>query len=305
MPGLVDVHATSGRPGRPQDAGLGYLANLAYGGATNAIRRRRHDVLAYRDLVETGQMSGRVCRHRPGSSRRTTPESRRGARLLKRYSSIGTPSDQQYMAGSRQHASDHHAAKGEADADARGRPRSQAQSTQILDGTPASTYPALMPLYKDVVRLVAESGIVYTPTCSCNTADRGRRTTSTIHRRARDKDASVRTASDLDSTVLRRPWFHDRSTPSARRQVWQTSSLPAQGRARRHGQRQGSSATGSWAIASGGFDPRVLKVERSTVPRDRMGRILDRSRKASSPTSSCSTRTRSRTSAIRTRSATS
>ena len=178
--------------------------------------------------------------------------------------------------------------------------------TQILDGYPGleHTLP-IMPLYKDVVQLVAQSGIVYTPTLLVQYggpwAENYFYESTDVH--GDKKMRRFTPHSDLDGTVLRRPWFHEQeySFPLAAKVLADIVAAGGKVGLGGHGQRQGIQCHWElWAIASGGMPNHdVLKV--GTIygaegDRHGQGSRLDL-RKASSRTWSCSTAIRSRTSA--------
>ena len=139
--------------------------------------------------------------------------------------------------------------------------------TQILDGYPGleHTLP-IMPLYKDVVQLVAQSGIVYTPTLLVQYggpwAENYFYESTDVH-----GDRKMRRFTphkDLDGTVLRRPWFHEQeySFPLAAKVLADIVAAGGRIGLGGHGQRQGIQDHWElWAIASGGMPTsEVLKV---------------------------------------------
>ena len=139
--------------------------------------------------------------------------------------------------------------------------------TQILDGYPGleHTLP-IMPLYKDVVQLVAQSGIVYTPTLLVQYggpwAENYFYESTDVH-----GDRKMRRFTphkDLDGSVLRRPWFHEQeySFPLAAKVLADIVAAGGRIGLGGHGQRQGIQDHWElWAIASGGMPTsEVLKV---------------------------------------------
>lgn len=275
MPGLVDIHAHI-RPAftihRTQV--WEYLANLAYGVTTTRDpQTATTDVLTYRDLVETGRMIGpRVYATGPGVFSSDNPQSLDDARnILKRYSQYwDTKTIKQYMVGNRQQRQWVILAAREQRLmpTLEGGLDLKLNLTQIMDGYPGleHTLP-IMPLYKDVVRLVADSGLTYTPTLLVQYG--GPWAENWFYENGGDlhTDRKLRRFTpheDLDRSVLRRPWFHDQeySFPMAAKVL--ADIVEAGGRVGLggHGQRQGIQCHWElWAIASGGMKPHdVLRV---------------------------------------------
>ncbi len=139
--------------------------------------------------------------------------------------------------------------------------------TQILDGYAGleHTLP-IMPLYKDVVQLVAQSGIVYTPTLLVQYggpwAENYFYESTDVH-----GDTKMRRFTphkDLDGSVLRRPWFHEQeyAFPLAAKVLADIVAAGGKIGLGGHGQRQGIQCHWElWAIASGGMSNQdVLKV---------------------------------------------
>jgi hypothetical protein len=137
-----------------------------------------------------------------------------------------------------------------------------------MDGYPGleHTLP-ITPLYKDVVQLAAQSGIVYTPTLLVQYG--GPWAENYFYENGHDlhTDQKLRRFTphtDLDSTVLRRPWFHEQeySFPQAAKVL--ADLIKAGGRVGLggHGQRQGIQCHWElWAIQSGGLSNHdALKV---------------------------------------------
>ena len=274
MPGLVDVHAHIWPAWNIHKTQVWeYLANLAYGVTTTRDpQTATTDVLSYRDMVETGQMTGpRVFGTGPGVFMQDNVQSLDDARdVLKRYSHYwNTRTIKQYMAGNRQQRQWIIMAAREQKLmpTLEGGLDLKLNLTQILDGYPGleHTLP-IMPLYKDVVQLVAQSGIVYTPTLLVQYggpwAENYFYESTDVH-----GDAKMRRFTphrDLDGSVLRRPWFHEQeySFPLAARVLADVVAAGGKVGLGGHGQRQGIQCHWElWAIASGGMPKHeVLKV---------------------------------------------
>ena len=274
MPGLVDVHAHIWPAWDVHKTQVWeYLANLAYGVTTTRDpQTATTDVLAYRDLVETGQMIGpRVFGTGPGVFSQDNVQSLDDARdVLKRYSQYwDTKTIKQYMAGNRQQRQWIIMAAKEQKLmpTLEGGLALKLNLTQVLDGYPGieHTLP-IMPLYKDVVQLVAQSGIVYTPTLLVQYggpwAENYFYESTDVH--GDRKMRRFAPHSDLDSTVLRRPWFHEQeySFPLAAKVLADIVAAGGKVGLGGHGQRQGIQCHWElWAIASGGMPVHdVLKV---------------------------------------------
>jgi hypothetical protein len=274
MPGLVDVHAHIW-PARDihKTQVWEYLANLAYGVTTTRDpQTATTDVLSYRDMVETGQMIGpRVFGTGPGVFSRDNVQSLDEARdVLKRYSQYwDTKTIKQYMVGNRQQRQWIIMAAREQKLmpTLEGGLDLKLNLTQVLDGYPGleHTLP-IMPLYKDVVQLVAQSGIVYTPTLLVQYggpwAENYFYESTDVHGDAKMRRLTPHT--ELDESVLRRPWFHEQeySFPLAARVLADVVAAGGKVALGGHGQRQGIQCHWElWAIASGGMPTHeVLKA---------------------------------------------
>jgi hypothetical protein len=274
MPGIVDVHAHV-RPafGIHKQQIWEFLSNLAYGVTTiRDPQTATTDILAYRDMVEAGEMIGpRVYGTGPGVFSRDNIQSLDEARaVLKRYSKYwDTKTIKQYMVGNRQQRQWVVMAAREQGLmpTLEGGLDLKLNLTQITDGYPGleHTLP-IMPLYQDVTRLVAESGIFYTPTLLVQYggpwAENYFYETTDVH-----GDAKLRRFApheDLDGDVLRRPWFHEQeySFPLAAAALADIVARGGRVGLGGHGQRQGIQCHWElWAIASGGMSNHdALKV---------------------------------------------
>jgi Tol biopolymer transport system component len=274
MPGLIDVHAHIWPAwGIHKTQVWEYLANLAYGVTTTRDpQTATTDVLSYRDMVETGQMIGpRVYGTGPGVFSQDNVQSLDEARdVLKRYSQYwDTKTIKQYMAGNRQQRQWIIMAAKEQKLmpTLEGGLDLKLNLTQILDGYPGleHTLP-IMPLYKDVIQLVVQSGVVYTPTLLVQYggpwAENYFYESTDVHGDAKMRRFTPH--SDLDGTVLRRPWFHEQeySFPLAAKVLADIVAAGGKIGLGGHGQRQGIQCHWElWAIASGGMSNQdVLKV---------------------------------------------
>jgi imidazolonepropionase-like amidohydrolase len=267
MPGLVDIHAHIWPAWDIHKTQIWeYLANLAYGVTTTRDpQTATTDILAYRDMVETGQILGpRVFGTGPGVFSSDNVQSLEDSQdVLKRYSKYwDTKTIKQYMAGNRQQRQWLIMAAREQKLmpTLEGGLDLKLNLTQIIDGYPGleHTLP-ITPLYKDVVQLVAQAGIVYTPTLLVQYG--GPWAENYFYENGHDlhTDPKLRRFTphrDLDESVLRRPWFHEQeySFPQAAKVL--ADVIKAGGRVGLggHGQRQGIQCHWElWAIQSGGM----------------------------------------------------
>jgi Tol biopolymer transport system component len=274
MPGLVDVHAhirTAFDVHRTQV--WEYLANLAYGVTTTRDPQTAStDVVTYRDLVEAGMMLGpRIYHTGPGVFSQDNVQSLDEAHdVLRRYSKYwDTKTIKQYMAGNRQQRQWIVMAAREQQLmpTLEGGLDLKLNLTQIIDGYSGleHSFP-VVPLYKDVVELVAQSGIVYTPTLLVlyggPWAENFFYEATDIH--ADEKLRRFTPHMELDEAVLRRPWFHPQEYAHPMHAKVLTDIVKAGGRVGLggHGQRQGIGVHWElWAIASGGMAPHeALKI---------------------------------------------
>jgi hypothetical protein len=172
LPGFVDTHAHLRPPfGVHKSQVWEYMANLAYGVTTTRDPQTgTTDVLSYGDLVETGDILGpRIFSTGPGVFWSDDIRSLNDARdVLRRYTEhYHTNTIKQYMVGDRKVRQWVVMAARELGLT----PTLEAgldfkkNLTEAVDGYAGSehSYP-IAPLAKDVVQLVAQSGITYTPT---------------------------------------------------------------------------------------------------------------------------------------------
>jgi len=266
MPGLVDIHAHIWPAwGIHKTQVWEYLANLAYGVTTTRDpQTATTDILSYRDMVEAGRMIGpRVYGTGPGVFSRDNLQSLDEARdVLKRYSEYwDTKTIKQYMVGNRQQRQWVIMAAKEQGLmpTLEGGLDLKLNLTQIMDGYPGleHTLP-IMPLYKDVVQLVAESGVTYTPTLLVQYGGPWAENYFYEHTDVHTDPKMRRFTphSDLDGTVLRRPWFLEQeySFPMAAAVLAKIVAAGGHVGLGGHGQRQGIQCHWElWAIASGGL----------------------------------------------------
>ena len=172
VPGFVDTHAHM-RPsfGVHKTQPWTYLANLAYGVTTTRDPQTgTTDVLTYGDLVETGDIVGpRIYSTGPGVfSAEQIEDLDHAQRVLQRYSEYyDTQTIKMYMSGNRRQRQWIVMAAKEQQLlpTTEGGLDMKYDLEMIIDGYPGleHSFP-IFPLYRDVVRLAAETHMAYTPT---------------------------------------------------------------------------------------------------------------------------------------------
>lgn len=172
VPGFVDTHAHL-RPtfGVHKAQPWAYLANLAYGVTTTRDPQTgTTDVLTYGDLVETGSIVGpRIYSTGPGVFSAEQIKDLDHARdVLSRYSDYyDTKTIKMYTSGNRQQRQWILMAAREQELlpTTEGALDMKYNIEMILDGYPGQEHSfPIFPIYNDVVRLTAETGLAYTPT---------------------------------------------------------------------------------------------------------------------------------------------
>ena len=172
VPGFVDTH---GHPwpawGIHKQQVAKYLANLAYGVTTTRDpQTSTTDVLTYADRVEAGRMVGpRIYSTGPGVFSSTDIEDLDHARdVIRKYSEyFDTKTIKQYLAGNREQRQWVLMAAREQRLmpTTEGALDMKLDLTQIIDGYPGHEHSfPIYPLYSDMDRLVAFTGVTYTPT---------------------------------------------------------------------------------------------------------------------------------------------
>ena len=223
-------------------------------------------------MVETGQMLGpRIYATGPGVFASDNIQSLDEARdVLQRYSKYwDTRTIKQYMVGNRQQRQWVVMAAKEQRLmpTLEGGLDLKLNLTQIMDGYPGleHTLP-ITPLYRDIVTLVAQSGITYTPTLLVQYGGPWAENYFYEHTDVHGDVKMRRFAphEDLDRDVLRRPWFHDQeyAFPAAAKVIADIVKAGGHVGLGGHGQRQGiQDHWEMWAIASGGLPSHeVLKI---------------------------------------------
>jgi Tol biopolymer transport system component/imidazolonepropionase-like amidohydrolase len=171
VPGFVDTHAHLRARGVHREENWSYAANLAYGVTTTRDPQTgTTDVLSYEDMVRKGDVLGpRIYSTGPGVFSSENIENLDHARrVLKRYSDYyDTKTIKQYVAGNREQRQWIIQAARELQLmpTTEGSLDIEMNLTEAIDGYSGHehSWPAF-PLHGDMIRLFAESGIVYTPT---------------------------------------------------------------------------------------------------------------------------------------------
>src|SRR5690606_24776102 len=172
LPGFIDTHAHFRPLRRVLDTtNWAFLANLAYGVTTGLdVQPSTTDILSYQDLIDAGLMLGpRALSTGPGLFSNNDIESRRHAEaVLRRYrDSYRVHNLKAYLSGNRkQRQWIVQAARAlELMPTTEGALDMKLDLTHVLDGFSGNEHNfPLLTLQRDVVELVARSGIGYTPT---------------------------------------------------------------------------------------------------------------------------------------------
>lgn len=274
IPGFVDVHAHPWPTwGIHETQVWKYLANLAWGVTTTRDpQTATTDVLTYADLVETGEILGpRIYHTGPGVFWDEDFKSLEDARqALRRYSEFyGINTIKMYMTGNRKQRQWVIMAAKELGLmpTIEGGLDFKMNLTAVIDGYPGHehSYP-IMPLYKDAVQLIAESGITYTPTLLV--AYGGPWSENFFYERYDIHDnAKVRRFvphEEIDRRAERRPWFRENQYVFPRIAAAANAILKAGGHVGLggHGQLDGLGDHWElWAFAAGGMSNHdVLRV---------------------------------------------
>ena len=274
IPGFVDVHAHPWPTwGIHETQVWKYLANLAWGVTTTRDpQTATTDVLTYADLVETGEILGpRVYHTGPGVFWDEDFKSLEDARqALRRYSEFyGINTIKMYMTGNRKQRQWVIMAAKELGLmpTIEGGLDFKMNLTAVIDGYPGHehSYP-IMPLHKDAVQLIAESGITYTPTILVAYGGPWAENYFYQHFDIHD-NAKVRRFvphEEIDQRAERRPWVRDNQHVFPRIAAAANAILKAGGRVGLggHGQLDGLGDHWElWAMAAGGMSSHdVLRV---------------------------------------------
>lgn len=172
IPGMIDTHAHMWPSwGIQKNQVWVYAANLAYGvTATRDPQTATTDVLTYSDMVETGDIVGpRVYSTGPGIFSGNNFKSLEHTRnVLKQYSEYyNTKTIKMYLAGNRKHRQWIIQASKEQELmpTTEGGLDFKFNMANLIDGYPGQEHSfPIHPLYKDVIKTVADAKMAYTPT---------------------------------------------------------------------------------------------------------------------------------------------
>jgi imidazolonepropionase-like amidohydrolase/Tol biopolymer transport system component len=269
IPGLVDTHAHwfEVRHGVLDVQAWTFLANLAYGVTTGRDpQTATNDLFAYQDLVEAGEMLGpRAFSTGPGVFSETDFQSLDEAKgLVAKYKKYyRTNTLKSYVVGNRRQrqwmveACKEHGLMPTTE----GALDLKLDLTHVLDGFAGNEHALpIVPLFRDVVELVARSGLSYTPTLLVSYGgpfgEHYFYTTSEVH-----DDPKLRRfvpGSLLHAKSARRPWFREQEHVFPKLAAAAAQIARAGGRVciGGHGQLQGlQDHWEMWALAKGGLTP--------------------------------------------------
>jgi Tol biopolymer transport system component len=220
VPGFIDTHAHwfEIRRGIMDSQNWSFLANLAYGVTAGLdVQTATNDMFAYQDLVDTGDILGpRAYSTGPGVfSDNNFQDLEQTKGVLKRYREYyGTQNLKAYMSGNRKQRQ----LVAEASKEVGMMPTTEGaldlklDLTHVLDGFAGNEHSIpIVPLYKDVVELIAQSGTAYTPTLLVlyggPWAENYFYTTEEVHDDEKLRRFVPHRA--IDEKTQRRPWFRD------------------------------------------------------------------------------------------------
>ncbi len=269
VPGFVDTHAHwfEIRRGILDIDNWSFLANLAYGVTAGLdVQTSTNDMFAYQDLVDTGDVLGpRAYSTGPGIFSNNQFDSVDHAKsVLSRYKEhYRTRNLKSYIVGNRRQRQFVVQAARELEMmpTTEGALDLKLDLTHVLDGFSGNEHSfPIVPLYKDVVELVAQSGISYTPTLLVAYggpfAENFYYTTTEVH----DDEKLNRFLPHnlIDSNTQRRPWFREdehvfQKTAAQAAKIVRAGGLVGVGS---HGQLQGLGYHWEmWSLAAGGLTP--------------------------------------------------
>jgi len=279
VPGFVDTHPhwLEIRRGVLDMQNWSFLANLAYGVTTGRDPQTgTNDMFAYQDLVDMGEMIGpRAFSTGPGVFTDTDFQSLDEVKsVVARYKKhYRTQSLKSYMIGNRKQRQWMVEACRELEVmpTTEGGIDAKLDLTHVIDGFSGNEHSLpLVPLYKDVVELMARAGIFYTPTLLVSYggpwAENYWYETTEVH-----DDPKVRRFiphNILDERTKRRPWFRYDEHIFPKLAAADAGLIRAGGRVciGSHGQLQGIGYHWEmWSLATGGMSN--LEVLRSATLR--------------------------------------
>jgi hypothetical protein len=269
VPGFVDTHAhwMEIRRGILDLDNWSFLANLAYGVTAGLdVQAFTNDAFAYKDLTDAGEILGlRAYATGPGvfsDNKFQSKEHVRGV-LTKYREHYRTRNIKAYMSGNRKQRQWIAQVSNELQIipTTEGGLDLKMDLTHAIDGLGGTEHSLpIVPLYKDVVELVAQSGMGYTPTLLVSYggpwAEEYFYTTTEVHD---DIKLNRFTPHDvIDAKTKRRQWFRKDEHVFTRIAEQAKKIIHAGGRVGvgSHGQLQGLGYHWElWALASGGLTP--------------------------------------------------
>jgi len=275
VPGFVDTHAhyEMRTMGVLEPYNWSFLANLAYGVTTGLdVQTSTNDYLTYTDLVEAGQMIGpRAYSTGPGVFGFNDFQSADAARfVLEKYKKYYRNNNlKSYVVGYRQQRQwvVQAAKELELTVTTEGALDLKLDLTHVIDGFGGNEHALpIVPLYKDVVQILAQGKTSYTPTLLVlyggPWAENYFYETTEVHDNA--KLARYTPHNELDDHTKRRSWFRGDEYSFAKTAASAGKVQRAGGRigVGGHGQLQGLGYHWEmWALAMGGLSTReVLKA---------------------------------------------
>jgi len=268
LPGFIDTHAHYRMlRGILEDANWGFLANLAYGVTTGLdVQPGTTDVIAYEDLIDAGLVTGpRTLSTGPGIFSDNNFHSVEHARaVLRRYKDhYGVRNLKAYLSGDRGQRQYlvQAAAELKLMPTTEGALDMRMNLTHAIDGFSGNEHALpLVNLYEDVVQLVAQSGLAYTPTLLV--AYGGPFAENYFYtRESPHRDPKLRRfmpANAIAGRTLRTQWFMDEEFTFPQLAAQAAKIIRAGGRVGvgAHGQLQGLGYHWEmWALAAGGLQP--------------------------------------------------
>ncbi|HWQ03460.1 MAG TPA: amidohydrolase family protein, partial [Candidatus Nitrosotenuis sp.] len=269
VPGFVDTHAhyEMRTEGVLEVPNWSYLANLAYGVTTGLdVQTSTNDYLTYTDLVDAGRMLGpRSYSTGPGVFSATDFTSYEATKfVLEKYKKyyrnnnlksyvVGNRKQRQWVVQAAQELQLTVTTEGALDL--------KLDLTHAIDGMGGNEHTLpILPLSKDVVEVLAQTKMSYTPTLLVMYggpwAENHYYETTEVHDDA--KLARFTPHNQLDSDTRRRPWFRkdEYAFPQAAAQAAKIQRAGGLVGAGGHGQLQGLGYHWEmWSLASGGMTP--------------------------------------------------
>ncbi len=218
VPGFIDTHAHFPiYRGTVSGEAWALLANLAYGVTTAIdVQPSTVDVIEYRNLADAGRIvAPRVLSTGPGVFRDTSFKSTRDALgVLRRYKThYGVRNIKSYLPGNREQRHWLIAAARELEMNptTEGALDMKVDITHVLDGfTGLEHNLPVVGIYDDMIALMAEAQIAYTPTLLVSYGGPFGENHFFVHENPRGdaKLARFTPPSELERKLLRRPWAH-------------------------------------------------------------------------------------------------